>query len=72
MVELRSAAPGIVRDLLVDEGTMVAEEDPIVEFEGPLGREVLAVIVPGVLREWHVRPGDSVAAGELLALIDET
>lgn len=72
MAELRAQSPATVLDLLVDEGTMVAEEDSLVVLDGPQGQMVLVVTVPGVLREWFVEPGDTCAAGDLLAIIDES
>lgn len=72
MAALYAPTPGTVVELLVDEGTMVAEEDPLLAFAGPDGPVVLAAVIPGVLREWYVEPGDVVVSGAPLALIDES
>lgn len=72
MAELRADRPATILDLLVDEGTMVAEEDPVVALDGPEGPMAMAVTVPGVLREWFVQPGDTCLPGDVLAIIDES
>lgn len=72
MAELRAETPGTVAALLVDEGTLVAEEDELLVLEGPEGTAVVAAVIPGVLREWYVDVGASIHAGAVLALIDES
>ena len=72
MAEVVASGPGEIVELLVDEGTMIAEEDELAMLIGPAGAQVIATAIPGVLREWFVAPGDIVEAGSRLALIDET
>ena len=71
MAYLTAPVSGSVRSLLVDEGTLIAEEDDLVILDGPDGMIAVATRDPGVLREWFVEPGDLVDAGGRLALIDE-
>ena len=51
---------------------MVAEGDDIVILESMKMEIPVATEVPGVVRELHVEPNDSVQAGDLIALIDES
>jgi len=71
MYELRAAVAGIVYDIPVDEGQLVAEEDVILTLESPGGLISLRTDVPGVVRELHTDVGDAVALGAVVALIDE-
>lgn len=72
MAILVAPVAGTVLALLVDEGTLIAEEDELAVLDGPDGSTAVVTPDPGVLREWFVEPGDVVAAGVRLALIDET
>lgn len=58
--------------VMVEEGQLVAEEDVIVILESMKMEIPVATEVPGVVRELHVAPSDSVQAGDLIALIDES
>ena len=72
MADLRAPGFGTVIALFVDEGTLIAEEDELLAFDGADGTVAVLASVPGVLREWFVQPGDQVDAGAPLALIDES
>ena len=58
--------------VVVDEGQMVAEGDEIVILESMKMEIPVVTEVPGVVRELHVEPSDSVQEGDLIALIDES
>ncbi len=60
-----------VREIIVDEGQLVAEGDEIAILEAATGEVVVVTEIPGVVRELHVEPGDMVDPGTLIALIDE-
>ena len=70
--EIRAEIPANVWQVLVDEGQLVAEGDDIVILESMKMEIPVATEVPGVVRELHVEPHDSVQAGDLIALIDES
>jgi acetyl-CoA carboxylase biotin carboxyl carrier protein len=70
--EIRAEIPANVWQILVDEGQMVAEGDDIVILESMKMEIPVPTEVPGVVRELHVEPNDSVQAGDLIALIDES
>ena len=72
MHEIRAEIPANVWQVLVDEGQLVAEGDDIVILESMKMEIPVATEVPGVVRELHVEPHDSVQAGDLIALIDES
>jgi acetyl-CoA carboxylase biotin carboxyl carrier protein len=70
--ELRSAVTASVRELVADEGQLIAEGDEVAILEASAGEVVVVTEVPGVVRELHVEPGDMVEVGSLIALIDES
>ncbi len=72
MHEIRSEIPANVWRIVVDEGQLVAEGDEIVILESMKMEIPVVTDVPGVVRELHVEPEDSVQAGDLIALIDES
>ena len=72
MHEIRAAVAGTIVEVEVDEGQMVAEEDVIVVLDAGANEIVVATEVPGVVRELYVQQGDVVAAGAMIALIDES
>lgn len=72
MAKLRAALPGEIVAVLVDEGSLIAEEDELAVLKTNGGDIVIAASVPGVLREWFVGPGVLVEPGAMLALIDES
>jgi multidrug efflux pump subunit AcrA (membrane-fusion protein) len=70
--ELRARWNGTVIEVEVDEGQLVAEDDPIaiVDVEGSCATFVTDV--PGVVRELYVERGRRVVEGQTVALIDES
>ena len=72
MHEIRAEVPANVWKVVVDEGQLVAEGDEIVVLESMKMEIPVVTEVPGVVRELHVEPNDSVGEGDLIALIDES
>jgi acetyl-CoA carboxylase biotin carboxyl carrier protein len=72
MHEIRAEIAANVWQVVVEEGQMVAEGDQIVILESMKMEIPVETEVPGVVRELHVEPEDSVQAGDLIALIDES
>jgi multidrug efflux pump subunit AcrA (membrane-fusion protein) len=71
MYELRAAVGGVVTEVPVDEGQMVAEDDLIARVDAAGASVPLVTDVPGVVRELYVERGRAVSQGEVIALIDE-
>ena len=72
MYEVRVDATGTVSRVVVDEGQLIAEEEPLFVLDDE-GREVEVVTtVPGVVRELYVERGQAVRQGDLVARIDES
>jgi biotin carboxyl carrier protein len=70
--DVRAGVTGTVVRVLVDEGQMIAEEEPIAVVDVD-GTEIeVATRVPGVVRELYVDPGRTVNSGEIVARIDES
>ena len=72
MYDVRTPVSGTVVEVLVDEGQLIAEEDPIAAIDENGVENVVATKVPGVVRELYVEPGRSVSAGDVIARIDES
>lgn len=70
MYEVRAPGGGRVVEVLVDEGTMVAEDEPLLRLVGDHGSFEVRTDEPGVLRELLVDPGHRVDAGQPVALVD--
>ena len=58
--------------MVVDEGQMIAEEDPIATIDDGGNEVVVSTTVPGVVRELYIEPGRVVSAGQVIARIDES
>jgi len=71
MYELRAVVSGMVTEVPVDEGQMVAEDDEIAKVDAAGSQYVLTTDVPGVVRELYVERGRAVSQGDVIALIDE-
>ena len=72
MYDVRAAVSGTVLRLVVEEGQLIAEEDPIGVIDES-GTEVeIVTTVPGVVRELYIEPGSVVNAGDVVARIDES
>ena len=72
MHEIRAEVPANVWQVKVDEGQLVAEGDEIVILESMKMEIPVVTEVPGVVRELHVQPNDSVQEGDVIALIHES
>jgi len=70
--EIRAEVPANVWQVKVDEGQLVAEGDEIVILESMKMEIPVVTEVPGVVRELHVQPNDSVQEGDVIALIHES
>ena len=58
--------------LEVDEGQLIAEEEPIAAIDDSGTEVVVVTAVPGVVRELYIEPGSVVNAGDVIARIDES
>ena len=72
MHEIRAEIAANVWQVVVDEGQLIAEGDELVILESMKMEIPVVTKVPGVVRELHVQPNDSVQEGDLIALIDES
>jgi multidrug efflux pump subunit AcrA (membrane-fusion protein) len=70
--DVRTAVSGTVAQVVVDEGQMIAEEDPIATINDGGTEVVVSTTVPGVVRELYIEPGRVVSAGQVIARIDES
>jgi acetyl-CoA carboxylase biotin carboxyl carrier protein len=70
--EVRAEITASVWKVVVDEGQMIAEGDEIVILESMKMEIPVVADVPGVIRELHVEPAQTVQEGDLIALIDES
>jgi biotin carboxyl carrier protein len=70
--EVRAEMTATVWAVRVDEGQLIAEGDEVVVLESMKMEIPVVTEVPGVVRELHVSPGDTVYEGDLIALIDES
>jgi multidrug efflux pump subunit AcrA (membrane-fusion protein) len=70
--DVRSAVSGTVSQVVVDEGQMIAEEEPIAVIDDSGTDVVIVTTVPGVVRELYIEPGRIVTTGEVIARIDES
>ena len=61
-----------VWQVVAEEGQMVAEGDEICILESMKMEIPVITEVPGVVRELHVEPEQTVQEGDLIALIDES
>ena len=72
MAEIRAEITANVWQVVVEEGQMVAEGDEICILESMKMEIPVATEVPGVVRELHVAPEQTVQEGDLIAIIDES
>lgn len=68
--EMRSVMPGIIRGLLVAEGDEVEVDSPILLLEAMKMENEIRSPLAGKVSRLAVEPGQTVAAGELLAVIE--
>jgi acetyl/propionyl-CoA carboxylase alpha subunit len=69
-VELVAPMPGAVLAVHVTEGAALEAGDPIVTLEAMKMEHVVAAPVAGTLDEVRVKPGEQVARGDLLAVVE--
>ena len=72
MHDVRAAVSGTVAQVVIDEGQMIAEEDPIATIDDGGNEVMVSTTVPGVVRELYIEPGRVVSAGQVVARIDES
>jgi acetyl-CoA carboxylase biotin carboxyl carrier protein len=72
MAEIRAEITANVWQVVVEEGQMVAEGDEICILESMKMEIPVITEVPGVVRELHVAPEQTVQEGDLIAVIDES
>lgn len=72
MAEIRAEITANVWQVVVEEGQMVAEGDEICILESMKMEIPVVTEVPGVVRELHVAPEQTVQEGDLIAVIDES
>jgi acetyl-CoA carboxylase biotin carboxyl carrier protein len=72
MAEIRAEIAANVWQVVVEEGQMVAEGDEICILESMKMEIPVVTELPGVVRELHIVPEQTVQEGDLLAIIDES
>ena len=72
MAEIRAEIAANVWQVVVEEGQMVAEGDEICILESMKMEIPVVTEIPGVVRELHVEPEQTVQEGDLIAIIDES
>jgi len=72
MHEIRAEIAANVWQVVVEEGQMIAEGDEICILESMKMEIPVVTEVPGVVRELHVEPEQTVQEGDLIAIIDES
>jgi pyruvate carboxylase len=70
--DLRATVSGTVSRVVVDEGQLIAEEEPIAVVDDAGTELEVVTTVPGVVRELYVERGQNVRPGDLVARIDES
>jgi pyruvate carboxylase len=70
--DVRATTSGTVSRVVVDEGQLIAEEEPIAVVDDAGTELEVVTTVPGVVRELYVERGQTVRAGDLVARIDES
>ena len=69
---LRSAMPGIVREVLAAEGREVAAKEPLLVLEAMKMQNEIRADRPGRVLRIHVAAGTAVAKGDPLVTLDST
>jgi len=69
-VEIVAPMPGSILAVHVAVGGSVEATDPIVTLEAMKMEHAVAALIPGRVAELHARPGDQVARGDVLAVIE--
>ena len=68
--DVKSVMPGVVISLLVTEGDVVEEGQPILILEAMKMQNEIAAPAPGVVARLHVAEGDAVASGAKLVTLE--
>jgi len=63
---------GTVVRVVVDEGQLIAEEEPLAFVDAQGVEAAIVTAVPGVVRELYVERGNVVSANDVVAQIDES
>ena len=63
---------GTVVRVVVDEGQLIAEDEPLAFVDNQGVESAIVTVVPGVVRELYVERGTAVTAGDVVASIDES
>jgi len=68
--EVRAVMPGVVVEVLVEEGATVAEGETLIVLEAMKMQNPLLAEVAGTVVSLVVKPGQTVAGGDLLAVVE--
>ena len=71
VTEVRAPMVGKVVNLLVDPGSKVEEDEPILTLEAMKMEMPIVSPVNGVLKEFRIKVGDQVESDTLMAIIEE-
>jgi pyruvate carboxylase len=63
---------GTVVRVVVDEGQLIAEEEPLAFVDARGVETAIVTVVPGVVRELYVERGTAVSVNDVVARIDES
>jgi pyruvate carboxylase len=63
---------GTVVRVVVDEGQLIAEDEPLAFVDDQGVETAIVTVVPGVVRELYVDRGTTVNANDVVARIDES
>jgi acetyl-CoA carboxylase biotin carboxyl carrier protein len=69
--EVRAPMVGKVVNLLVEPGSKVEEDEPILTLEAMKMEMPIVSPVNGVLKEFRIKVGDQVESDTLMAIIEE-
>ena len=72
MYDVRADVTGTVVRVVVEEGQLIAEEEPIAVADVQGSDVEIVTQVPGVVRELYIEPGRVVNKGDVVARIDES
>ena len=72
MYEVRAMVSGSVVRVVVDEGQLIAEDEPLAFVDAQGVEAAIITPVPGVVRELYVERGNVVRATDVVAQIDES
>jgi pyruvate carboxylase len=70
--DVRADVTGTVVRAVVEEGQLIAEEEPIAVVDVDGSEAEIVTAIPGVVRELYIDAGSAVNAGDVVARIDES